>query len=300
MIDARRQFLSLLASVPLWGLCPRRAQAETALAETLADLEARCGGRLGVHVIDVERGLAVGHRSEERFGLCSTFKLPLAAVVLQQIDAGRLDGDEWIAYGEQDLVPHAPVTGAHLAEGRMRLIDLAEAAQVTSDNVAANLLLRRLGGPTAVTALIRSWGDVHTRLDRMEPEMNYVPSGELRDTTTPAAMAATALRLFNSELLSASAQARLRGWMIATETGARRLRAGFPADWVAGDKTGTGYRSGMPNKHNDVAIVWRAQRPWLAVAAYYDAPGEFPAARAEDDAVLAEVGQLVAAWSASA
>lgn len=296
MTESRRQFLISLAGLALYG-AHRRSAASASLDEALAALEARSGGRLGVHVIDAERGLVAGHRSEERFGLCSTFKLPLAAVVLQQIDAGQLDGEEWIEYGEKDLVPHAPVTGLHLAEGRMRVIELAEAAQVTSDNVAANLLLKRLGGPAAVTAVIRSWGDEHTRLDRVEPEMNFVPPGEVRDSTTPAAMAATALRLCSSDqILSAGARERLRGWMIATQTGARRLRAGFPKDWEAGDKTGTGYRAGMPNKHNDVAVIWRAERPVLAVAAYYDAPGEFPGPRPEDDAVLAAVGGLVAKW----
>ncbi len=40
-------------------------------------------------------------------------------------------------------------------------------------------------------------------------------------------------------MLPEAARAELKGWMIATETGLRRVRAGLPEGWVAGDKTGT-------------------------------------------------------------
>lgn len=269
------------------------------LSAALAKLERRGGGRLGVAVLASDSGALAGHRVDERFGLCSTFKLLLAAAVLQRVDRGQLAADHWLAYGPADLVPHAPVTQPKLAAGGMRALDLAEAAQLTSDNVAANLLLRLLGGPAGFTEWLRSEGDTVTRIDRWEPEMNRVPPGDPRDTSTPAQFCATNRRLLTTgEALSEGSRQRLLGWMEATRTGRKRLRAGLPRHWRAGDKTGTGMNPEMPDRLNDVAIVWPPGRaPWL-VAAFWEGRGrDSPEIRARDEAVLAEVGRLVGRWN---
>jgi beta-lactamase class A len=262
--------------------------------DALAALERRAGGRLGVAVLDTGSGAQAGHRSGERFGVTSTFKLLLAAAVLRHADAGRR-----IALAEADLVPHSPVVLEHMARsGSMTAIELAEATQKTSDNAAANLLLRHLfGGPAGFTAWLRRHGDAVTRLDRFETAMNLVPPGEERDTTTPTAMAATAARLLVGGGLDRPAADQLIAWMEATRTGSRRLRAGLPPGWRAGDKTGTAMHESMPDKVNDVAIVWPpGKAPWI-LAAYYDGPQRHSAQlRPEDEAVLAEVGRIVSAW----
>lgn len=294
----RRALLRGLAAGLLAPLAVRAARHGDAAEDALAALERRVGGRLGVCVHDAGDGALLAWRGSERFALCSTFKLLLAAVVLREADAGRLALDEELAFGRDDLVPHAPVVERHLDAGRMRIDALAEATQTTSDNVAANLLIRRLGGPAAVTAGFRALGDGTTRIDRYEPAMNRVAPGDERDTTTPDAIARTAARLFSSDLLSAAAQARLRDWMIATRTGMRRLRAGVPADWIVGDKTGTGSNPQTGNQHNDVAVLWRDGRAPVAIAAYYAVGAYHPEMRAQDDAVLAEVGRIAAEWIA--
>jgi beta-lactamase class A len=258
-----------------------------------AALEARVGGRVGVHV-SPPVGASFGWRSDERFGMCSTFKLPLAGVVLAEADAGRLSLSEESALTEADRVPHHPSTGPLIGKGAMSLAALAEAAQKTSDNVAANVLLRRLGGPAPFTAKLRALGDDVTRLDRIEPEMNLVPAGEERDTTTPRAMADLTARLLFGDALSPQSRQMLAQWMVDTKTGLKRLRAGFPPEWRAGDKTGTAMHPSMPTKINDVAVAWTPAGP-LVVAAYYEAPGAFDAMRPEDEAVLAEVGRIIAA-----
>lgn len=296
----RRQLLVGLALSPLAGLRPARATGKAAAFEAeLAALEHRAGGRLGVHLLDSGSGATLGHRADERFALCSTFKLPLAAVVLREADAGRIALDEVLPFGKDDLVPHAPVTGPRVDTGGMRVVELAEAAQTTSDNVAANLLIRRLGGPAAVTAAFRALGDPVTRIDRLEPTMNSVVGDDPRDTTTPRAIAGTLARLFVTDLLSERSREQLGGWMVATATGLKRLRAGLPPEWRAGDKTGTAASPGQPNRHNDVAIAWPPERPPIVVSGYYEADGHHQPMRARDDAVLAEVGALAARWYAS-
>lgn len=265
--------------------------------EAVAALERRTGGRLGVCVLDAG-GARAGHREGERFGMCSTFKLALAGVILQRIDKGALRADQAVSFSQADMVPHAPVTEKHLAEGAMSVLSLAEAAQTTSDNVAANLLLRLIGGPAGFVEALRAMGDGETRLDRWEPQMNLVLAGDERDTTTPLAMARTVARILSPGALSATSRALLVGWMVATGTGKKRIRAGLPADFLAGDKTGTGLAPAMTDRYNDVAAVWRGDTSGIpsVISVYFDTGATHEDMRDEDEAVLAEVGRLAARW----
>ncbi|TXI25601.1 MAG: class A beta-lactamase [Roseateles sp.] len=291
MTISRRHLLAAGSLLPLG--C---ATSQHDLAPALAALEARAGGRLGFAALDTGSGRLLGHRLDQRFGMCSTFKLPLAALTLRAVEQHELQ-DDWVALGEISPRDFAPATRAQLPAGRMKLLALAEAVQTTSDNIAANLLLARLGGPAGFTQRLRALGDPVTRLDRVEPLMNRVLPGDERDTTTPAAMAQTVAAIFTGERwLQPAGRATLRRWAEATRTGVRRLRAGLPADWPAGDKTGTGLAAGMPDRTNDVAIMWPPGRaPWV-MAAYFEGPGSdsenMPAA---DEAVLAEAARLAVA-----
>lgn len=264
--------------------------------DTFAALEDRVGGRLGVCVLNTGSEALVGVRLDERFGMCSTFKALLAAMILQEIDQGALNAEQVVPFTERDMVFYAPVTSANLAAGGMTVEALARAAQTTSDNVAANLLLDLIGGPDGFTRRMRQAGDQITRLDRYEPEMNLAPRGEVRDTTTPRAMAFSLRHFLLGDGLSDAAQGRLIGWMQETRTGRRRLRAGLPSEWIAGNKTGSGVAPSMVNKYNDVAIVWPPGRAPVIIACYYDAPAAYNSIRKEDEAVLAEVGRLAAKW----
>ncbi len=299
LFPAARGLLPALLAVVLVACASQRPNTAATLDHALAELERVSGGRLGVFVLDTGSGRSLAWRGDERFGMCSTFKLLLAAVVLQAHERGELDGHAPIAFTESDLVPHAPVITAKLSGGvnAMSALELARATQLTSDNAAANLLIRELGGPEALTARWRAMGDTVTRIDRYEPAMNLVPEGESRDTTTPRAMAETVGRLMGDGLLGQAGRDELAGWLVDTQTGLKRLRVGLPTDWRAGDKTGSAISAGMANKTNDVAVVWPPDRAPVIIAAYYDADGHYPGGiRAQDEAVLAEVGSIVADW----
>ena len=289
---SRRSVVGALgASLTLPAFARPRASTTTALAA----LEVKSGGRLGVAVLDTATGRITGHRADERFGMCSTFKLPLAAVVLAEIDAGRLRGDTVLPYKETDLAPNSPVARANLAKGGMAIIDLAKAAQQFSDNTAANLLIRQFGGPVGYTAKLRALGDPTSRLDRYEPDMNLVLPGEVHDTTTPRGMAMGMRAYLLGDALKPASRDLLTGWMSETKTGARRLRAGFPPEWRAGDKTGSSWNeTTMVDKVNDVAILWPPRHAPLIVTAYLDGAALSKNIRAEDEAILAEVGKV--AW----
>jgi beta-lactamase class A len=255
--------------------------------------------RLGVCLLDTATDEVSGYRLDEHFAFCSTFKLPMVAAVLREADHGRLDLNEVLPYSKSDLLSWAPVTGKHVDKGGLSIAVLAQAAQELSDGLAANLLVRRMGGPAAVTAKFREMGDTVTRLDRYEPDLGLVLSGDLRDTTTPVAMAQLVRRIATGTILQPDSRQRLLRWMENTSTGTRRLRAGLPADWRSGNKTGTGRAEGTTNKCNDVAITFPPKRGPVVIAAYFDS-GEYTAqVEARHEAVVAEVGRLTAVWATS-
>ena len=139
-----------------------------------------------------------------------------------------------------------------------------------------------------MTAHLRWLGDAVTRLDRRETELNEARPGDPRDTTTPAAMVELLRRTVLGDALSASSREQLTAWLVANNTGDKRLRAGVPNGWRVGDKTGTGGN----NATNDVGVLWPPGRAPVILAAYYV---EARASDEERNAVLAEVGRLAAA-----
>lgn len=255
--------------------------------------------RLGVCFLDTATGEVSGHRMEERFAMCSSFKLAMVAACLREADNGRLNLEEVLPYSEADLLPWAPVTRKHLAQGGLSMATLAQAAQELSDGVAANLLVKRLGGPKAVTAKFREMGDTVTRLDRYEPELGMVLSADTRDTTTPLAYAQLLKRILAGSILRPDSRERLLGWTRNTVTGTRRLRAGLPNEWRSGNKTGTGRDPGTTNKCNDVAITFPPGKNPLIVTAYFDSGEYTEKIEARHEAVLAEVGKMAAEWAVS-
>ncbi|MEL6877458.1 MAG: class A beta-lactamase [Pseudomonadota bacterium] len=255
-------------------------------------IEAASGGTLGAEIFDTGSGLSIGHNRTERFGHCSSFKLSLAAMVLARDAAGTLDADRLVQWGEADLMFVSPFTTRRLNEGAT-LRELAEFTQKYSDNAAANILLRELDGPEALTQFWRDLGDATSRLDRIEPALNNVPPGELRDTTSPAAMARTVAKLTFGDTLPEPAQTTLRQWMIDTLTGAKRVRAGLPGGWIAGDKTGTSIWPGMGSLYVDIGFVQPPGRAPLTFAAYFRARETHNGMDPASEAVLAEIGKVL-------
>jgi beta-lactamase class A len=287
----RRSFLAALAAS---AACVRARAAASSAEERLAlankrlaEIEAREGGKLGVFVRDTGAGATIEHRADERFPMCSTFKLLTAAAALKRVDDGAERLDRTIAYGPNDLLEYAPIVKAHVAEGGMTVADLCAAAIDWSDNTAGNLILQSIGGPAGFTQFARSLGDELTRLDRNEPTLNESLPGDPRDTTSPRAMATNMQKVLLGDALSDASRHQLQTWLIGDKVGDKRLRAGLPPSWRIGDKTGTGDRGST----NAVAIIWPPGRAPLIATVYYTESSASVDAR---NAIHKAIGALIA------
>jgi beta-lactamase class A len=250
-----RQVLGAMATFTPWLAQAQQESLHTSVSTATrptqwTDIEAGSQGRLGVAVLDTATGRMDGHRLDERFAMCSTFKWLAAAHVLHRVDQGQERLDRRIRYGREVLKPHSPVTEVHAGHKGMTLAELCHATITVSDNAAGNLILDTFGGPAGLTAYARQLGDGVTRLDRWETELNEATPGDPRDTTSPRAMAELLRLTMVGNALSPASRAQLLEWMEATRTNLKRLRAGLPEGWRLGSKTGTGAQGTT----NDVGV----------------------------------------------
>lgn len=274
------------------GRRPDRPVGAAGLAGKMEELERTYAARLGVFARDTGTGRLVAYRAGERFPMCSVFKSLAAAAVLRDLDH---DGEflaKRIHYTQNDVDtsgPHHPVTGKpeNVARG-LTVAELCAAAVGESDNAAGNLLMKQLGGPTALTRFCRSLGDRTTRLDRWEPELNSAEPWRTTDTTSPRAVGTTLGHLVVGEALADADRRRLTTWLVENTTDSARFGAGLPDDWKLADKTGGGAQYGVAN---DVGVVWppgRAPIVLSVLSTKYDPKGP------TDDVLVAKAASLVA------
>lgn len=278
---SRRSVVLGMLSAPLLTACSGFQEATPPLSRKqqhvmlqqvslfLAQLEAQSHGRLGVSAINTANQLRIDYQANQRFPLCSTFKLVAVAAILHQSMRDPSLLQQRIHYSMQQVNDsgYAPITAQHVDSG-MTVSELCAACISYSDNTAANLLLHILGGPAALTRFTRSIGDEVFRLDRWEPALNTAIPNDTRDTSTPAAMADTLQRLLVGNVLASTQRELLLYWLKNNTTGNSRIRAGVPKDWVVGDKTGTG----AYGTSNDVGILWPAQQQPIILAIYFTRP----------------------------
>jgi beta-lactamase class A len=287
----RRRLLLAAVSVPIatiWTSWATQGDAAVTAQANLVKLEQTLAGRLGVFALNTANGKQLSYRGDEYFPMCSTFKVILASAILKR--STQIDGlmQQRIKYQQSDLVTYSPITERYVKDG-MTVDALCAAAIQYSDNTASNLLMKILGGPGAVTTFARSIGDRQFRLDRWETALNSSIPGDRRDTSTPNAMANSLQRLAFGGALEPHLQLKLRVWLQGNTTGAARIRAGVPADWQVGDKTGTGDYGTA----NDVALLWPPRRSPVVVA-IYTTQGEKDA-KARND-VIASAARIVVDW----
>lgn len=138
-------------------------------------------------------------------------------------------------------------------------------AAMLSDNTAANLLLKQLGGLDKLNQFARSIGDMTFRLDRYEPYLNTSIPGDKRDTTTANAMSQSMDQIILGNVLPIMQRDLLIKWMQTNTTGDKRIKAGVNVSWVVGDKTGTGDYGTT----NDIGVIWPNQCKPIVISVFY-------------------------------
>lgn len=288
----RRRWLALMgqgaaAALVLPAAARAAPKGDDGLVASIAAVEKGLGGRIGVSIHDTDSGRRWAYRGDERFPMCSTFKLLAAAAILERVDDGTDTLERRVVIREEDLVTYSPVLESRVGGKGVTLATICRAAVTLSDNTAGNMMLKAIGGPEGFTAFMRSLGDGVTRLDRREPELNTAIPGDDRDTTSPEAMSASVETLLFGKTLSPRSRRQLSEWMLDCQTGDGKLRAGLPKRWRIGEKTG----GGANGTSNDVAALWPPIRDAVIVSVFTTGSTASPEAR---DAAIAAIGKALA------
>jgi beta-lactamase class A len=309
------RILSGLFSVVLFGTVTADALDSSILAGQIQNVVDHLGN-VGVGIQVVETGEQWFLNGDERFPLQSTYKAPIAVAVLHQVDQGALSLDQPIVVQRADLsVEWSPINKAFQGEAMTFTVEeLLQRMVSESDNTAADVLQRKLGGPKNVELILEGIGVKNVRIDRLEREMQLEMRGisakefqtdwskaeaftkaveqlpessrrgalqhyfeDPRDTATPRGMCDFLVKLQTNRLLSEKSTQLLLQIMTASATGQKRLKAGPPAGWSVAHKTGTsGDLLGVWPAINDVGVLTAPQGEHLAIAVFVtNSPASF-------------------------
>ncbi|MCL4153870.1 UNVERIFIED_CONTAM: hypothetical protein GTU68_020893 [Idotea baltica] len=194
----------------------------------------------------------------------STFKTFACGALLFESQNKELSLDQSVLLTRDALLAYSPVTKNYINK-RISLGQACSATMLTSDNTAANIVLKALGGPTKVTEFMRLLGDETTRLNRIEPNLNTALKNDDRDTTRPNA-AAKSLRnlLFVSATLSKKNRSQLLFWMQKNRVSDDLLRSVLPENWRIADRSG----AGDFGSRAITALVWTEANESFIVSIY--------------------------------
>lgn len=281
---------------------------------------------LGVGLMNLESGEAFTYAGDHPFPMQSVFKMLLGAAVLAEADAGRLLlAERYSLIDEQLSPPFSPISEAWPARRDYTAGELLTAAVSHSDNTAADVLMKRIGGPGAVTAWLQAKRVPEVRVDRYERQLQTevygLPSfrpawrseaafaarlaawpegarrramadylADPRDTATPRGMLEFLNLLNNGSLLSPASTRLLLKTMADSPTGARRLKAGLPRGTVLAHKTGTARTDlGLNPAVNDVGVFVLSDQRAYALAVFLAGSTLDASGR---DAIFAQVARM--------
>jgi len=258
----RLDFLALAGATVAAPDTTRPPFARATDADPFVALE-KHGGRLGVVALDLGSAVRLANRGAERFPLGGLWRLPLVMAVLARVDAGDDKLERQVAFGPSDLEAGA-LARRYPESGVLTLGKLCAYAISYGDDTAADLLAPLVGGPSAITAYLRSIGIRGIRVDRLARQRRaHVDAHDERDSSTPDSMAHLLEQLGSESPLSDASTALLIEWMRATANARGQLRAGVPAGWSVADASG-----GATNLAADAGLLIPAAGASLAIACF--------------------------------
>lgn len=248
------------------------AAAQGSLAEQIRAIAATAQGKVSVACSLPGTTLNCDLNPHGHPPMQSVFKLPLAIAVLQRVDQGKLSLDQPVRFQASDrFVPRAysPLQDRYPeAEVDVPLRELLRLAVALSDNAAADLLLRLIGGPRTVDGVMRAIGIGGFHLRDNEHLLHREVNAQYRNWFEPAGAVQLLRRIADRSPLSPASTALLLEWMAGNPT-APRLAALLPAGTDVRHKPGTSsVDHGLAHATNDIGLITLPDGRRLAIAVF--------------------------------
>jgi beta-lactamase class A len=276
-------------------LCSATAFAQSALQQQIRSLAAAAQGKVSVACSLPNSNLNCDLSPHARPPMQSVFKLPLAVVALHQVEQGTLSLDQPVRFLPSDRFlpkPYSPFQDQYPEAGvDIPLRELLRLAVSLSDNTAADVILRVIGGPGVVNAYLESIGVAGFHLQDNEQALHHDEKLQYRNWFEPAAAVQLLRLLSDRSPLSAEHTRILLEWMVTSPTGAHRLKGDLPAGTVVMHKTGSSDTvSSLTAATNDIGLITLPDGRRLAIAIFVSDSAVGDATR---DAVIAHIAAAV-------
>jgi beta-lactamase class A len=233
----------------------------------------------------------------------SVFKLPLALTVLHQVEQGALSLDQQVRFLPSDrILPHVysplqdkyPEGGVDVPLRELLQLDVSE-----SDNIAADILLRVVGGPKVVDRYIAALGISGFNLLDDEAVLHQNESAQYRNWFEPAAAVKLLRRISDNSPLTREHTDQLLAWMTPAER-TNRLDGNLPDGVRVAHKSGTSaVDHGVAHALNDIGLIPLPDGRCLAIAVFVTDSTADEAARKQVIARIARAAYDAALQSAT-
>jgi beta-lactamase class A len=236
--------LSLLAFVAVPATAassPDLVTVEQQLSAMLADTSAD----VGIAALDLNTGETISIKGDTPFPMASTVKVAIAALYLSQVDHGQKTLDDTV-HGQS-------------------VRTLMNKMLIYSDNHAADILFKDVGGPRAVHHYLTSNGIHGVRVDRTIAQLLAAKRDlwDARDSSTPKGMIELLKRIYKAEIISPKSRDYLLSVMAKCHTGRNRMKWLLPAGTPVEHKTGT-----LNGLSDDVGFISMPDGHRIAVAIF--------------------------------
>jgi beta-lactamase class A len=265
-------FLTLLAFLAQPAAAASSPSLST-LEQQLSSLVSNKSADVGIAALDLNTGETVSIKGNTPFPMASTVKVAIAALYLAQVDNGRRSLDDTI-------------NGQSARSLMARML-------IHSDNHATDILLKDLGGPTAVHDWLRDNGVTGLRVDRTISDLlrSKRDLWDRRDSSTPVAMVDLLKRIYKAELIKPESRNYLLDLMAKCQTGKNRIKALLPFGTPVEHKTGT-----LDGLSDDVGFITLPDGRRVAVAIFTRGGNDRPRTIAETARAIYDGFKSVFAW----
>jgi len=269
--------------------------AQTALQRQIHDIAVDARGKVSVACGLPDSFLNCDLDPHAHPPMQSVFKLPVAVMALRLVELGKFSRDQRLRFLPSDRIlphTHSPLQDKY-PDGNVDipLRELLRLEISESDNVAADIVLRSVGGPAIVNDYIQSLGVQGFHLEDDEQGLARDVAVQYRNWFEPAGAVQLLRRISDDSPLTAKHTRMLLQWMQDASTGAKRIKGELPAGTIVMHKTGSsGTRDGVTFATNDVGLITLPDGRRLAIAIFVTDSKADDDAR---DAVIARIAEAV-------
>lgn len=184
-------------------------KADNKLQQQLASVIRPFHGNVGLFVKNLRTGKTVAINADTIFPTASMVKIPILIGVMDKINKDELKIHQEIVYHDSLLYPGVDILGSFKNGEKIELGKMMMLMMTMSDNTASRYLQMFAGTGTSINAILDSMGFEATRVNSKTTGREAAWKKYGWGQTTPREMASLLEKIYNGQVISPAASARM-------------------------------------------------------------------------------------------